>query len=278
MRSFDIDRRIIFIFVFLGVAFPLLYEFHFPIKPTPPVRSAYDALEQVAREKPGSTVLISFSYSASTAPEMQPMARAVLRHTYKLGLNVVAICLWPDAVGLAEEALEQVAGEFGREYGVQYAFMGYKPGTYNVIINMGQDLHSAFPRDNRGTETGNIPVTRDIRSLDDFSFVFDLGAGDSIEFWWIPFGQEKYRFPFAGGCTAVMAPDLFPFLQSGQMKGMLGGLAGAAEYETLIGQPEQATDGMRPQSVTHLIIIFFILSGNGLYFWSRRGTDATRTS
>ena len=273
MRSFDIDRRIIFIFVFLGVAIPLLYEFHLPIVATRSVRAAYDA-----KEKPGSTVLLSFSYGASTAPEMQPMARAVLRHLYKLGFNVVGICLFPDGVGLAEEVLEQVAGEFDREYGVHYSFMGYKPGNYNVIINMGQDLHSAFPRDNRGTDTGDIPVTRDIHSLNDFSFVFDFAAGDSIEFWWIPFGQEKYKFPLAAGCTAVMAPDLFPFLQSGQLKGMLGGLAGAAEYEALIGHPELATDGMRPQSVTHLIIILFILLGNGLYFWSRRSTGAARTS
>jgi hypothetical protein len=56
------------------------------------------------------------------------------------------------------------------------------------------------------------------------------------------------------------------------MLGMLGGLAGAAEYETLIGHPGQATEGMRPQSVTHLIIIAFIILGNGMYFLSRRSS------
>ena len=106
--------------------------------------------------------------------------------------------------------------------------------------------------------------------LKDFSFVFDFGAGDSLEFWWIPYGQEKHRFSFGGGCTAVMAPDLYPFLQSGQLVGLLGGLAGAAEYETLIGEPGQATVGMQPQSVTHLIIVLFIILGNTVYFLSRR--------
>lgn len=277
MKALNIDRRIIFLFVFLGVAIPLLVEFDLPIVPTPPVTAAYEALEKVAAENPGSTVLLSFSYGPSTEPEMQPMARAVLRHCFKLGFKVVALCLWPDGVGLAQQVLEEVAPEFGKEYGVDYAFLGYKPGATSVIINMGQDLHSAFPKDNRGTATGDIPVTRDIRRLSDFSFVFDFAAGDSIEFWWIPFGQEKYRFPFAGGCTAVMAPDLFPFLQSGQMKGMLGGLAGAAEYETLIGRPGQATEGMRPQSVAHLIIILFIALGNGAYFLSRRSAGQAQT-
>ena len=67
-----------------------------------------------------------------------------------------------------------------------------------------------------------------------------------------------------------MAPDLYPFLQSGQMKGLLGGLAGAAEYEALVGAPGLGTTGMQPQSVTHLIIILFILVGNTVYFITRR--------
>ena len=267
-RLMNIDRRIIFIFVFLGVAVPLLVSSKLPIKPTPTVRAVYDEIERVAgQDKP---VLLSFAYGASTEPEMPPMARAILRHCFSRNLKVVAMCLWPDAVGLAQDVLQSVAKEYGKEYGTDYVFLGYKPGTYSVIVNMGQDLQNAFSQDNWGTPTGQLALTRDIRKLSDFGFVFDFGAGDSIEFWWIPYGQEKYRFPFAGGCTAVMAPDLYPFLQSGQLVGLLGGLAGAAEYETLVGYQGNATSGMQPQSVTHLIIILFIVLGNTMYFVAKR--------
>ena len=67
-----------------------------------------------------------------------------------------------------------------------------------------------------------------------------------------------------------MSPDLYPFLQSRQLVGLLGGLAGAAEYEALLGLPGSATAGMEPQSVTHVIIILFILLGNTVYFTTRR--------
>jgi len=113
-------------------------------------------------------------------------------------------------------------------------------------------------------------LTRPLRSLSDFDLVFDLAAGDSIEFWWIPYGQEKFKFPFAAGCTAVMAPDLYPFLDSGQLNGLLGGLAGAAEYETLISYPGTASKGMSAQSFAHLIIVAFVIIGNAAYFASRR--------
>ena len=99
----------------------------------------------------------------------------------------------------------------------------------------------------------------------------DLAAGNTPEMW-VLFGQEKYKFPLAAGCTAVMAPDLFPFLQSKQLTGLIGGLAGAAEYETLVDHPGSATIGMRPQSVTHLLLILFILLGNLMYFLNRRAS------
>ena len=268
-RLMNIDRRIIFVLVFLGVAAPLLVDFYLPIKPTSTVQAVYDEIERVAAIDDG-TVLLSFSYGASTEPEMQPMARSLVRHCFSRDIKVVAICLWPEAPGLAQEVLQTTAAEFGKTYGVDYAFMGYKPGTYSVILNMGQDFHDAFPSDAWGARSNTLPLTRNIRSLRDFDFVFDLAAGDSIEFWWIPFGQEKFGFPFAGGCTAVMAPDLFPFLQSRQLLGLIGGLAGAAEYEILMNRRDSATEAMRAQSVTHLIIIAFILFGNAVFFISRR--------
>lgn len=264
-----IDRRIIFALVFIGVAGPLLAGIYLPITPTGEVKAAYDQVEKLDA---GDIVLVSFSYGASTYPEMQPMARSILRHAFRRDLKVIAICLWPDAAGLAQQVLEEMAAEFDLEYGVDYAFMGYKVGGFSVILNMGRDFHGTFPQDNWGASVDDLELTRSLRSLRDFALVFDLAAGDSIEFWWIPYGQEKYGFPFAAGCTAVMAPDLYPFLDSGQLLGLLGGLAGAAEYETLIDLHGSASKGMSAQSVTHLIIIAFVIFGNIAYFaarWSR---------
>ena len=264
----QIDRRVLFVLVFLGVVVPLLVGLDLPITPSKQVRAAYDQVEQLAA---GQVVLVSFSYGASTAPEMQPMARAILRHAFRRELKVVAICLWPEATGLAQAVFDEMTAEFDLEYGVDYTFMGYKPGNFSVILNMGHDLHGTFPQDNWGTSIGDLELTRSLRSLRDFDLVFDLGAGDSIEFWWIPFGQEKYGFPFAAGCTAVMAPDLYPFLGSGQLVGLLGGLAGAADYEVLIDHRDEANKSMAPQSVTHLIIVAFVIFGNIAYFAARRG-------
>ena len=83
---------------------------------------------------------------------------------------------------------------------------------------------------------------------------------------WYVFGKDKYRFEMAGGSTGVIAPGLYPFLRSGQINGLIGGLQGAAEYETLIGQKGTAVAGMDAQSADHFVIIVLVLLCNLFYF------------
>ncbi|MBI2952050.1 hypothetical protein HYY27_08145 [bacterium] len=266
-RLLNIDRRIIFLFVLAGVVIPLLWSFNLPVKPTPTVQAIYDTVEAVSQKN--GRVLIAFDYGPSLVAELRPMALALLRHCFRRGVKVVGITLHPEGVGMAQDAFETVSKEFSREYGRDYAFMGFKPGGGAFILNMGQDFQATLPKDSRGNDTRAMEITKDIRSLKDFDYVVDL-AGSAVTETWIAYGQERYRFPMASGCTAVMAPDMFPFLQAGQLNGMMGGLAGAAEYETLAGASDAATRNMTPQSVVHLVILTFILFGNLVYFLGRR--------
>ena len=74
--------------------------------------------------------------------------------------------------------------------------------------------------------------------------------------------QSRFHVNLGSGTTAVGAPNFYPYVQSGQLVGLLGGLKGAAEYETLIGAPGDATSGMDAQSIVHALIVVFILLGN----------------
>jgi hypothetical protein len=72
-----------------------------------------------------------------------------------------------------------------------------------------------------------------------------------------------------------MAPEFFPYLQAGQIRGMLGGMAGAAQYEALLKRADTATKGMDAQSMAHLLIIALIVFGNVLWM-SARGDERKR--
>jgi len=265
-RLLNIDRRIIFIFVAVAVTIPLLIKFSMPVVATRDVKSIYNKINSLHA---GSHVLISFDYDPASKEELQPMAIALLHHCFKKNIKVIGMTLNPGGSGLADSAITDVGKEYNRKYKEDYDFLGYKTGTELVMINMGENIYSAFPKDFYGNATSDLPVLKGVQTLQDFDYVIDLASGSSIEAW-IAFGKEKYGFDLGGGCTAVIGPDMYPFLHSKQLNGLMSGLKGAAEYETLINRKSSAVAGMSPQSVVHVLVVFFVLFGNTLYFMSGR--------
>jgi hypothetical protein len=72
------------------------------------------------------------------------------------------------------------------------------------------------------------------------------------------------------GNTAVQAVMIYPYFQTDQISGFLGGLKGAAEYERLVGLDGAGVRGMDAQSSAHGLMVLFILLGNLGYVMSRR--------
>lgn len=270
-RMLKIDRRIIFLTIGLCTLLPLLYPVGLPIKISSEVRGVYDHIESLPER---SVFLLSIDFDPASKPELYPQAIALLRHAFRKNLRVVTMTLWVSGTGMADQIVTQVAKEMGKEYGMDYAFLGWSPGGNAVIINMGQDLSSAFPSDYGGRRTKELPVLNGVRSLKDVGYMVSLGAGrPGVEEWYV-FGKDKYKFELGGGCTGVMAPGLYPLLRSGQINGLIGGLRGAAEYESLIGQKGQAVAGMDAQSVTHIAIIVLVIICNVFYLLLRRAARA----
>ena len=259
----SIDRRIIFVLIALGTLLPLLHPFGLPIKVSPEVRGVYDYIESLPE---GSVFFLSLDFDPSSKPELEPQAVALLRHAFRKHLRVIGMTHWLPGTGLAESIFARVAKEMGKRAEKDYVFLGWSPGTGSLVIAMGQDLYKAFPSDNAKHPTLGMPVLEGVRNLRDVNYLISLAAGNpGIEMWYV-FGKDKYRFEMAGGSTGVMAPGLYPFLRSGQINGLIGGLQGAAEYETLIGQKGTAVAGMDAQSADHFVIIALVLLCNVFYF------------
>lgn len=264
-RLLSLDRRLIFLLVAVVTLLPLLYPVGLPIRVSPEVQKIYDYMESLPA---GSVLVLSLDFEPGSKPELYPMSLTFLRHAFRKHLKVLGMTLWPAGVGLAESVFSQVAHESGKEKGQDYVFLGYAPGDANAIISMGQDFHAAFPSDYYGTQTADLPLLKNIRTLRDVRYVVSLSAGfPGLDTWYV-YGKEKYGFELGGGCTAVSAPRFYPLLDTGQINGLLGGLRGAAEYEILLRVEGKATAGMDAQSATHFLIIVLIVICNLGYFLS----------
>jgi len=260
-----IDRRIIFLLIFIGVAIPLIVAFNFRLETTQPTQEVYDLVEDA---NDGAYILLSFDYGPSTKPEIQPMAIAILKHAFRRNYKVVCSALWPMGVLMCAEAIESVKEEFPNiEYGVDYVNLGYKAGGLVTINHMGKNMRQTFPTDAGNKPISEIPIMDNIKNLTNFDFIVGFSSGEPGLKQWVQIGHDAFGVPVAGGSTAVQVPSLSPYLnRENQLVGLLGGLKGAAEYEKLIGSPGTAVKGMDAQSIAHLIIIIFILIGNIGYF------------
>ncbi len=274
-RFLHIDRRIIFVLIFIGVALPLIWTLGFNLEVTENVQSVYDLLEGL---DPGTRILISFDYGPSTKPEIQPMTIALMEQAFTSRLRIIAIALWPMGVQMCNEAFEKVSAEYPNiEYGIDFINLGYKAGGMVTINHMAKDFRSTFPADAGGNPIDEFPIMKDIKNFDKLGCVISLSAGDPGLKQWVMIAHDTFGKPVVGGTTAVQAPTMLPYVnEQQQLVGLLGGLKGAAEYELLVNKPGFATKGMDAQSVAHLIIIFFILIGNIGYFATRKQKDTLK--
>ncbi len=429
----SIDRRVIFLLVLAAVVLGTLFPdaLMLPIKPSRPVRGIYEAVDELPERAP---FLLSMDFDPASAPELEPMARAILRHAFSKGLRAIGMTHWPGGLALAEQIMKETAMEFdavvfeaaraptwelaaaaaealrlgapaepvlrllafgnpeearrlfnraqetarageeggggaraggpdsegaarserqaafaalaeaaaaippekalprrtvnfGRDrapldrknkardllwhlpagqlapepvpvvgaggdvvgweivrvveriptvvYGRDWCFLGYKAGGAILIIAMGQNLHAAFPTDNYGTPIREIAALQGVRSLADLKYMVALAAGDTGESW-IVYGSGRYGFAMGVGCTAVMAPDLYPYYGSKQITGIAGGIKGAWEYETLVNVRGRATDNAPVQTVAHLLVMALIVFCNVAYFVQRLAARGSR--
>ena len=264
----DMDRRWIFIIIALVVLLPLFFPIGLPIRPTNSTQTAYNAMDDLEH---GSNVLVSFEYGPSTKPEIHPMTYAVLRHLFKNKHKVYITCLWPDGQFMAEEAIEEIAEkEFNLTYGKDYVLLGFRPGNEAVVKGIVSNIRKLYSTDARGTLTDKIPMMEGINQLADFDFIFTASAGYPGTVEWVQYGADPTGVPMSTGVTSIQVNEVMPYVQSGQVKGILAGMPGAAEYEKLVGVPGIGTSGMDAQSIAHLVIVLFIIFGNVTFFIERQ--------
>jgi hypothetical protein len=264
------DPRLIFPLVAGAIALGLVVHVKPPITPQEPVVAVYNYIQQLPK---GSVVLLAVDFDPQALAELRPIAEAVLRHCLRQELHVVGMTFGVLGAPLGYDIFRKVTSEpefRGKQVGVDYVYLGFKPGDMTQIItNMGENLLTAFPQDYQNRPTATMPLFQQVKSLKDVKYIIDLAAGGTPDTW-IPFGSDKYKIPLAVGCTAVMGPDLYVRLNAHQINGLIAGLRGAADYETLLGTPGLGIGGMFAQSLIHLLIVAFVIASNVAFLWRGR--------
>ncbi|MBL7014498.1 MAG: hypothetical protein ISR83_08760 [Candidatus Marinimicrobia bacterium] len=268
-RIGQLDRRWIFLIIALVVLVPLYFPLGLPIRATESTKQVWEAVENL---EPESKVLLSMEYGPSTKPELHPMVFGIVRHLLKNEHKIYITCLWPDGQFMAEDLIEKVIEvEFpNKSYGEDYVLLGFRPGGEAVIKGIVGNIRKLYTVDARGSAVNDIPMMIGVNKFIDFDFLFSASAGFPGTVEWVQYASDPTGVPMSTGTTSIQVNEVMPYVQGGQVNGILAGMPGAAEYEALIGVPGIGTSGMDAQSIAHIVIVLFIIFGNVAYFVERK--------
>jgi len=275
----SLDRRIIFLIVGLSVLIPLLKPewVNLPIRPRPESQIVFNEINKLNE---GDKILLSFEYGPSTKPEIHPMSIAILKHLFAKNIQVYGFALWPDGNFMSTEAFSEVSHDYGKKYGIDYVNLGYKPGAEAVVKGIAADIRALYTVDLKGTPINDIPMMKDVINVENFDFVFSLSAGYPGSTEWVQYACDPKNIPLSTGVTSIQVTDILPYVENGQIRGILAGMPGAAEYESLVEaelremelsvKPGKASSMMAAQSIAHVMIVLFIIFGNITYYITRK--------
>jgi hypothetical protein len=276
------DRRWLFLLMGLAIIVPLIYPIGLPIKPGTMTKAAFNAVENL---KAGDVVLVSIDLDPASTPELQPYYKSVILQLKRKGVKILVVTTWYQAPPMVDrwirEAIEQPLAPAGtpgydglpdRAYkkNVDYVNLGFREGKAAFIANMGADLRKTFDGHAAdGTAFDDIPIMQGIKQLKDLKLLVLVSGGAPGAKEYVQYVQTRYGLHMVAATTAVSITDLTPYVQTGQLEGLVGGLAAAAEYEALVGLKGSATAGADVLNVGYLVVIFAIIGGNLIFFFGR---------
>lgn len=260
------SRHWIFAGLFVAIFTAMALNINLRVRMSDDTLAMYQFIEEVPS---GATIIVSFDHEASSLPEIRPLALAVLRHAFSRDIKVIGTALLAEGTGVGYRLVQQTAREYEMEYGEDWVYLGFKPQYIAAILSMGESFSQTWPEDYLGNVYAELPLLAEIETYDDVAGVVSVADG-SLTTHWIEYAASRYDVRISAAVTAAMVTTYDPYLASGQMWAMVGGLRGAAEYEQLIEQGGAGERGMLAQTVSHLYVIALIVVGNIIYFTRRR--------
>ncbi|MGI6632609.1 MAG: hypothetical protein ACOX5M_06105 [Bacillota bacterium] len=258
-RLGETDNRVLYVLLVLVLLIPMVKPLGLPLQVSDATRNTFNIVEKL---KPGDTVIFDFGYYVDGGPDVQPNAVALFEYLFSKDIKIICFSYKSHGPMIVDDLTAKYEAA-GKQYGVDFVNMGYLAGAETALAAYARDIKAAFPKDWRGNVTSTLPILKGINSVADAD-LYVFFTDDSAEAWVRQIAQ--YKVPLIATLITVTAPQAEPFIQSGQLAGLLAGLRAAAEFELLMDKPGSAAAGMDAQSMGHMLLILFILFGNLSYF------------
>ncbi|MBK8047069.1 MAG: zinc ribbon domain-containing protein [Anaerolineales bacterium] len=236
----------VFLLIGVAVAVPILFQWARPLgqaRQWPGVAEAFSAINRLQN---GDTVQVLWAYDPATAGELDLLAAPLVQHMLDKGARLEIISLLPNGPATARRLVSGVRRIRSQEPGIT---LDQSPIDARFVPG-GAMVLPAF---------GATPAA--------LAVVFGAQAEDVQA--WLELVAPRNRTPVVAVTAAGADPVLRPYLDSGQLKGLVSGFDGAASYSRLLyattGQPPnqlQLAQQLVGQNFALIAFLALIVTGN----------------
>jgi hypothetical protein len=240
----------------------------FPVPLALPTES-YQAVQAIEAIPMGSPVLVVFDYEPATMGEMEATAASAIDHLLLLRHpNLALVSTSPTGPALAERFMSTVVGGRGYQRGSQYANLGFLPGGLAGLRDFAQNPTGTISLDAESSRIWDSGVLRGVTRLSDFTSIIVLTDSQEAGRAWI---EQTTGWRGSGSliviCSAQAGPLLLPYVDSGQMNGLVAGMNGAVGVEQANGGlPGTVREYWDAYSVGLYLAVVLIVVG-GMWNW-----------
>jgi hypothetical protein len=286
---YNIDRRIIYLLILIALAVPLISRY--AVKPArmEAAEKMFKIIDETKLE-PGDVVLVALDFGPNSKAENEPQAEVVIEHLMRKRIPFATFSQYILAQtyldGIPERVARRLMDENAGErwvYGKDWVNLGLRLNAVITIkaIAEGENIAEYLKKDARGNNLSDVPAFSKVRTLKNIKLFAQFTSLTGTFESYVQFlKSETFRPVFLHGCTSITIPKAYIYLDSGQLTGLLEGVAGAAWYSVLLKDqyPKRAKDASllinTGLGVAHLVIIALIALGNIMSLVSMRRGEA----
>jgi hypothetical protein len=267
-RLDKLPRQVYYTLLVIGLVVILIRPIGLPINIGKETEELYENIENLPED---SVVLVDIAFASGAIPELGPAFTAVMHHLFQKDVRVIIMTLYtegPQMYGLLIENGIKPNQEYDKVYGEDYVFLGYSAGGVTTMAELATDM-KLLGTDYRDNTLSTMPVMEGVDTHEDVDMVitFSTSSGAiSSPADWVQQWATPYQANLACVVLKMMIPTVSPYYGSGQVKALVSGAGGSAEYELLVNKPGQGLASTDALSYAHILVIALVILGNISYF------------
>jgi hypothetical protein len=261
----QLDRRIIFATVMILMAIPYIRPFALPLEIAQSTKDSYNTMQSIPD---GSTIVYSIDIGVESLAEMQAGLTVATNYFVDRHFKLVFVAFYTDGPVIFGNYVKPILDTRGYVYGKDYVMLGYISGLAVGYQSMATNMRSVVKNDYYGAALDSLEMMKNVNAAKDVKMAFTIDAYNSVNdylYYW----ASPYKVLLVGMPTGTCYMVYYPSYAGKLVQGLIGGARGIAEFELVVNKPGLAIASIGALTIVHLLLAFFMILGNVVYFTQR---------